>query len=286
MPAPLINRTVLMSGPEHFAVEELNPYEHSGDQPDIPRAVIEHHHIREALESAGVTVRKVAAPPGCPDGVYTANWALVRGDTAVMSSLPPQRQGEQPHAEETLRSLSKRIVKAPYKFSGQGDALPCGNLLFCGSHYRTDPRMHKFLAKELGYQVIGLEPVPALDRTGKPIINKLTGWPDSYFYDLDLGLSVLTPDLIGWCPEAFTPESQEKIRALKLDKIEVSLGEAIHGFACNLVSTGYTVVMSAHALRYRAAIEARGLKTIPTDARELAKGGGFIRCTTITLDNA
>ena len=202
-----------------------------------------------------------------------------------MATLPNMRKGEEPYAEQTLKALGFETIKAPYRFSGQGDALPCGNYLLCGSQYRTDPRMHDFLAQELGYEVIGLQTVPATDDAGNPIVNKVTGWPDSFFYDIDLAISVLRPDLIAWCPDAFLPESQEKIRALPMDKIEVSLEEATQGFACNLVSTGEVVVMSDMAPRLRAAIEAKGLRTVHPPITELAKGGGYIRCTTLTLDN-
>jgi N-dimethylarginine dimethylaminohydrolase len=145
--------------------------------------------------------------------------------------------------------------------------------------------MHRFIANKLGFNVISLETVPLLDERGSPIINKVTGFPDSYFYDLDLALSVLSTDLIAWCPGAFTAKSQTTIRKLAINKIEVSLDEALKGFACNLVSTGETVVMSNHAPKLKAAIEARGLKTINPEITELAKGGGYIRCTTLTLDN-
>jgi len=81
------------------------------------------------------------------------------------------------------------------------------------------------------------------------------------------------------------PDSQDKIRALPIEKIEVSLEEAVQAFACNLVSTGETVVMGSQAPNFRAAVEAHGLQTITPDISELAKGGGYIRCTTLTLDN-
>jgi N-dimethylarginine dimethylaminohydrolase len=44
--------------------------------------------------------------------------------------------------------------------------------------------------------------------------------------------------------------------------------------------------MSAHAPQLQAAIEAKGLRAITPEIQELAKGGGYIRCTTLTLDNA
>ncbi|HSX37165.1 MAG TPA: arginine deiminase-related protein [Patescibacteria group bacterium] len=283
--SPNINTSVLISGTQYFRVEELNPYSHAANQPDPSQAASEHAALKAALEQAGIQVTQVEAPADCQDGVYTANWALCRGNAAVLSYLPNMRRTEQPYAEKVLAAQGFQTIKAPYRFSGQGDALPCGNYLFCGSMYRTDPLMHEFLAAELGYEVIGLQTVPAVDPNGHAIINKITGWPDSLFYDLDLALAVLTPNLIAWCPGAFTPESQEKIRALPLDTIEVSFDEATNGFACNLVSTGQTVVMSAHAPELKAAIEAKGLKTITPQISELSKGGGYIRCTTLTLDN-
>jgi N-dimethylarginine dimethylaminohydrolase len=281
-----INSTVLMSGADYFDVVDLNAYSHNIGAVDRAQAVRDFVAIRAAVEQAGVSVVKVDPPEGCQDGIFTANWGLCRGDTVVLSSLPNLRQAEEPYAEEVLRGQGKRIIKAPYRFSGQGDALPCGNFLLTGTNYRTDQRIHQFLADTLGYEVISLTTVPELDTGGQPVINQVSGWPDSFFYDIDLSISVLRDDLIAWCPEAFTPESQAKIRGLPMEKIEVSLDEATEGFACNLLSTGDTVVMSPQAPELRAAIEAHGLKTITPDVRELGKGGGFIRCTTLTLDNA
>jgi N-dimethylarginine dimethylaminohydrolase len=281
-----INQTVLMTGTDFYGIEELNPYSDKTVQPDKTRAAQEHASVKTALEQAGIKVVQIPAPEGCQDGVYTANWALCRGNKAILSSLPNMRTAEQPHAEKALRDLGKTIIKPPYRFSGQGDCLPCGNYLFAGATYRTDLRMHDFIAEQLGYNVISLQTVPELDKSGQPVINQVTGWPDSFFYDIDLALSVITPNLIAWCPAAFTLESQTKIRRLTdVDKIEVSMDEAIQGFACNLVSTGKTVIMSNNAPKLQATIEAHGLPTITPQITELAKGGGYIRCTTLTLDN-
>ncbi len=280
-----MNQKVLMSGAEYFTDEfAINPYYGSGPAVDTAAAVAEHKSIQAALKKAGVEIVKVDAPPGCQDGVYTANWGLCRGNKCVLSSLPNKRSSEEPYAEKVLHELGKEVTKPPMRFSGQGDALPCGDYLFAGSTYRTDPAIHKFLADTLGFKVISLQTVPKLDDYGQPLINSVTGWPDSFFYDIDLALSVLTPNLIAWCPSAFTPQSQDKISALPMGKIEVSHKEAVENFACNLLSTGQTVVMSNSAPQFKAAIEARGLKTITPRITELGKGGGYIRCTTLTLE--
>lgn len=281
-----INHTVLMSGADYFDVVDLNAYSHGVTEVDRAQAMRDFAAIREAVQAAGIDIIKVEPPKGCQDGIFTANWGLCRGDTVILSSLPSARKGEEPYAEEVLSSLGKRVVRAPYRFSGQGDALPCGNRVFMGSSYRTDPRMHRFVADTLGYEVISLTTLPELDASGRPVINQLSGWPDSFFYDIDLAVSILRPDLIAWCPEAFTPESQAAMRAVDIEKIEVSFDEATQGFACNLLSTGETVIMSGRAPRLRAAIEAHGLHVItPEVSDQLKKAGGYIRCTTLTLDN-
>lgn len=263
----------------------INPYMDDTEPIDRAAAQREHDSIHAALKIAGVTVVQVTSPVGCQDGVYTANWALIHGDKAIMSRLPNARKNEEDYAQAVLKALGKKIIIVPdnLRFSGQGDALPCGQYLFCGSQYRTDVEVHEFLAIETGLDVVGLQTVPQLGDEGQEVINSASGWPDSFFYDIDLALAVISPDLIAWCPEAFMPLSQEKMRALPIEKIEISLEEAAQAFACNLVSTGQTVVMSAHAPQFKAALEARGLQVITPEISELAKGGGYIRCTTLTI---
>ncbi len=284
----MINRTVLMSGVDYFNAEQaINPYMSKNDTIDLERARQEHTAIREALETAGVKVITVTPPRDCQDGVYTANWALVRGNKAIVSRLPDARKGEEPYAKMVLTDLGKEVIEASegLHFSGQGDALPCGKYLLAGNGYRSDAAAQTFAAEALGYKLVQLQTIPQRNWYGKRVINKDSGWPDSFFYDIDLALSVLRDDLIAWCPAAFTKESQTIIRELPIEKIEVSVHEAKKAFACNLVSTGETVIMSGTAPLLKAAIEAKGLKTITPEIIELVKGGGYIRCTTLTLDN-
>ena len=284
-----------MSSAQYFDDgQAINPFMKKNLAIDRSRAQAEHDQIRQALQDNGVEVVPISAPQDCQDGVYTANWALIRGDTAVMSTLPNARKGEEPYAEQALKNLGFKTIKVPgdLHFSGQGDALPCGDLLFIGTGYRTDPAAHEFVGQTLGYKVISLQTIPKRDWLRRPVINKDSGWPDSFFYDIDLALSILRPPsesqkgLIAWCPKAFTPESRQRLKALDdVEKIEVSFAEAKLAFACNLVSTGETVVMSRHAPKFAAELRKRGFNVVTPDIHELAKGGGYIRCTTLTLDN-
>lgn len=282
-----INTKVLVSGAEHFDdYDAINAYMDNRVPIDLEKAIQEHNSILTAFKQAGIEIVKVPAPVNCQDGVYTANWALISGKKAIMSNLPSARKPESPYAEKIFQDLGFDIVRLPseYHFSGQGDALPCGNRLFVGTSYRTSVENHPLLARETGLEVISLQTIPELDVYDKPIINGVTGWPDSFFYDLDLALAVISPSLIAWCPDAFTLESQARIHALTdIDKIEVSYEEATKASGCNLVSTGETVVMGSQAPELKKALEREGLNVITVDVTELMKGGGFIRCVSLTI---
>jgi len=290
-----LNKQVLMSSAEHFSTaQQINPYYDNTSPVDGMKAREEHAGIAQLFREAGIVVETVAAPAGCQDGVYTANWGLVRGNTAVLARLPNARKGEEAYAKAQLEARGLTVVTLPedWHFSGQGDALPFGDMLFCGSGYRSDERAQAFVAETLGFQRVQLRAIPERDALGQPVINSVSGWPDSFFYDIDLAISIIRPPavdgsggIIAYCPEAFLPESRETLAGLEgIDKIEVNFEEATKGFACNLVSTGETVVMSAHAPKFRAELEKRGLTVLTPEVTELIKGGGFIRCVSLTLE--
>ena len=291
---PPINNRVLMSDANNFSTDQpINPYYHHSPL-DLDAARVEHEAIHKLLVQAGIEVIQVASPTDSQDGVYTANWALVRGDKAILARLPSARKAEEDYAEEVLTDLGKTVIRVPnnLRFSGQGDALPCGDYLFCGSGYRSDEAAQEFAAKELGFKRIQLQTVPQLDALSNPVVNMASGWPDSFFYDIDLALAVIkAPDstqkgLIAYCPAAFTADSHAILAAMNdVDKIEVSIEEAEYAFATNLVSTGQTVVMSGRAPKLAADLRAHGLTVLSPnpDIVELAKGGGFIRCTSLTI---
>lgn len=288
-----INRTVLMSDALNFSAHHaINPY-YFDSETSAERAQAEHAAIRSAFEAAGITVITVPSPKESQDGVYTANWALIRGDKAIPSRLPNVRVAEESYARNVLRDLGKEIIEVPegLRFSGQGDALAFGDYLFCGRGYRSDEAAQIFAADTLGYTRIQLETIPQLDEQGTPVINKTSGWEDSFFYDIDLALSIIrhpneeARGIIAYCPDAFTEHSRTILESLEdIDRIEVAAHEAQEAFACNLVSTGETVIMGDKAPLLKAELEKRGLSVVTPSIEELVKGGGYIRCTSLTLD--
>lgn len=282
----MINQRVIVSGADYFALDApINPY--YDDKPvNVNAAKSDHAAIVQAFEQAGIEVVKVSPPQDSQDGVYAANWALVRGRKAVMARLPEARKAEETYAAKALRDLGVEVITVPedWHFSGQGDALPCGRFLLAGQGYRSDPRAQAFAAKTLGYELVQLQTLPQLDANGRPQINVASGWPDSFFYDIDLAMAIIREDLIAYCPEAFDEASRAKIADLPVEKIIVSYDEAVKGFACNLVSTGETVIMSDRAPALKDELERRGLAVLTPQVDELVRGGGFIRCVSLTLD--
>ena len=149
---PQFNTHVLMSDAHAFSTNlAINPY-YGNSAPNLAQVEAEHTSIKQLLESAGVTVTQVPAPEGSQDGVYTANWALIRGKKAVLARLPDARKAEEAHAKKVLTDLGLEVIEVPnnLRFSGQGDALPFGNFLFCGQGYRGDLEAQIFAANTHG----------------------------------------------------------------------------------------------------------------------------------------
>ncbi|MGL5824650.1 MAG: dimethylarginine dimethylaminohydrolase family protein [Nocardioides sp.] len=262
-----MNRELLVSDARHFRVDyEINPYMHTEAQPDPVAAVAEHEAIVAAHLAAGRRVSYLPSAPECPDMVFTANAAAARGDRAVLGSPPPERKAEVSYFREWLAAQGYQVTESPHAFSGQGDALACGDLLLVGHGQRTDSQVLPVLAETLGYEVIGL-------RTVSP-----------RWYDLDLAVAVIDPQTLAYCPAALDGPSRLSLRGLGLDLIEVSVLEAAR-FALNLVSDGRTVTMTRGAPGLAGALRGRGLAVVELDTAELAKGGGGVRCTALTLDN-
>ncbi|MCK8675986.1 MULTISPECIES: arginine deiminase-related protein [Streptomyces] len=262
-----MNSELLVSDASHFRVDyQINPYMDPTVQPDTEAALAEHQAIVAAHLAAGRKIQYVPSAPECPDMVFTANAAVIRGEVAVLGNPPRERKTEIPYFRAWLEDHRYEIVEAPYAFSGQGDALACGDLLLAAYGQRTDGRMLPLLADELGYEVVPL-------RTA-----------GERWYDLDLAVGVISPDTLAYCPEALDAPSLRTLRGLGLELIRVAPEEAAR-FALNLVSDGATVTMTQGAPRLAAELRERGLEVVELDTTELAKGGGGIRCTALALDN-
>ena len=282
----MINQKLLVSGADYFTDDyKINPY-YTETKINREKAIAEHARIVECFREAGIEIIKVDPPKGCQDGVYTANWAIVKDGIAVMARLPEARKGEEAYARKKLeeQGIKTYLVPENYLYSGQGDSLRCGKYLFAGRGYRSDPEAQTFVADKLGLELVQVHANPQLNADGSIHINPATNHADSFWYDLDLAISIIDEHTIAYCPGALDEESNKKLEAIQdLDKIIVDYDECTKGFACNLVSTGKHVIMSANAPKLKSALEARDLICITPEITELLKGGGYIRCISLWL---
>jgi N-dimethylarginine dimethylaminohydrolase len=282
----MLNQKVLMSSADFFALDaKINPYYFDNQSVDVTRAQLDHENVARCFREAGMEIINVPAPQSSQDGVYVANWALCHDGKAVLARLPNARKTEEKHAAKILQELGYEVIEVPedWHFSGQGDALKVGKFLIAGNGYRSDARANEFVAKTLGLELVQVRAKPEM-KNGRPVINAVSGWSDSFFYDIDLAVAILRDDLIAYCPDALDEESVRKLQQLPLKKIKVDYDEAINGLACNLVSTGQTVIMSSRAPKLRDDIEKYGLQVLTPEVEELTRGGGFIRCVSLWLD--
>ena len=281
----MLNQKLMVSGADYFAdTYEINPY-YTKDKINVEKAKAEHALILDCFKKAGIKLIKVAPPKNCQDGVYTANWGLVKDGIAVLSRLPKARKAEEAYAKKCLEKQGIKTVSVPgnYLFSGQGDSLRCGKYLIAGTGYRSDIEAQQFAAATLGLEPVLIHAKPQLNDDGSEHINPVTNHADSLWYDLDLAVSVINNRTIAYCPDALDEESNKKLQSLNLDQILVDYEECTKGFANNLVSTGKHVIMSNKAPKLQAELEKRGLICLTPDVTELKKGGGYIRCASLWL---
>ena len=264
----MYNRDLLMCRPRFFRIAyQINPYMDPRIQPNPRELKTEYNEIVAAHINAGRTVRFLDPDPDQPDMTYTANQALIRGKTAVLGNLPPERAGEIAFLRTWLQAAGFEVLDCPYRFSGQGDAVPTGTgAVIKGREWRSDPRSDDFIHEALGYEVI-------------PIHTISDAW-----YDDDLVFGIIKPGLVAVAWDALDERSRQLLRArTDLEYIDVSLPEA-KNFVCNLVSDGETVVMPEGGPQLAAELERRGLRVVERSIAQLKLGGGAIRCTTLALD--
>ena len=280
-----LNQRVLVSDATYLEPKGINAFEDPNDQPDHKAAVIEHERCVEAFKQAGIKVEQVTSPKDCQDGIFTANWGLTWNGRALLSRLPNLRQAEEPAADAALKNLGFKTKRASVLFSGQGDAMIIGgNRVLIGNGYRTNPAVAKDIKEWLGLEPIVVRARPKRHWFGPRVRNKITGLWDSYFYDLDLAVAVVRPDLIGVCFDALTHEGVAAVKSLKdIEIIPVSLHEARDCLATNSVSNGETMIMVDNAPNFAAELGKRGFDLIRLPNHEIKKSGGGFRCISLAL---
>jgi arginine dihydrolase len=259
-------RKVLLCPPDHYGIEyEINPWMKRSQGAVLPLARAQWQGLREQLTALGCPIELVPPQVDLPDMVFTANAGLVLGNRFIRSNFRyPQRRGEEAHFEGWFAERNYEIVRLPEElfFEGEGDALFCGETLFCGYRFRSDIRSHQFLGEQLKCLVVSVELVQ--DR----------------FYHLDTCFCPLPDGSALWFPDAFDEYGRQAIRKHVAGLIEVSPQEAMH-FACNAVVWANDVVLPEGCPRLCEELIDRGFKPHPLAMTEFLKAGGACKCLTL-----
>jgi lysine-ketoglutarate reductase/saccharopine dehydrogenase-like protein (TIGR00300 family) len=262
-----------MCAPSHYDVDYvINPWmEGNLHRSSKALALDQWQRLCGLLQQRG-RVELLEPQPGLPDLVFTANAAVVVGNTAVLARFfHPERQGEEPWFGRWFESQGFEVVQLPpdLPFEGAGDALldRGGGWLWAGYGFRSELAAHPLLARSLGVEVLSLRLI------------------DERFYHLDTCFCPLSDGTLLYYPPAFDFYSNRLIESrLAADKrLVVSETDAL-AFACNAVNLGDAILLNQASASLRQQLEARGFTVLETPLGEFLKAGGAAKCLTLRLD--
>src|ERR1035441_6000141 len=261
-------RKLLLCSPDHYGIEyEINPWMDRAHEAEPMVARAQWRSLHDTLQALGCQISLIAPQPKLPDMVFTANAGLVAGHKFIRSNFRfRERRGEEEHFEQWFLDHEYEVVRLPegLLFEGEGDALFCGEVLFCGYRFRSDVRAHQFIGDILNCLVVSVELV------------------EDRFYHLDTCFCPLPDGGAIWYPPAFDNYAQRAIRAHTRQLIEVAPDEAVH-FACNAIVLGQEIILPAGCPKLCGALAERGYRPHALPMTEFLKAGGACKCLVLFL---
>jgi len=147
-------RELLLCAPDYYGIEyEINPWMSRARGAEAAVAQKQWKGLHTTLSKLDCKIHLIAPQPKLPDMVFTANAGLVVGSRFIRSNFRfAERQGEELLFEQWFVDHNYEILHLPEGlfFEGEGDALFCNNILFCGYRFRSDIRSHQALGEILG----------------------------------------------------------------------------------------------------------------------------------------
>lgn len=260
--------TLLLCSPDFYGIEyEINPWmsRAHGSDPAIARRQWE--GLKDCLQQIGCRIELVPPQKGLPDMVFTANAGLVHGRRFISSNFRYQeRRGEEEPFRSWFADHGYEVQRLPPDmiFEGEGDALFCGDTLFCGYRFRSDIRAHRKIGECLERLVVSVELV------------------QERFYHLDTCFCPLSDGLAMWYPPAFDDYGRRAIKEHIGDLIEAEDDEAMR-FGCNAVVVNKEVVLPSGCEHLCSELKQRGFATHELPMTEFLKAGGACKCLTLYL---
>lgn len=273
-------KTFLMCEPLFFDVAYvINPWMQGNiNKVNQQRAHAQWTALYEEIKQHA-NVELIEPVEGLPDMVFTANaGAFVDSGMLWLSAfLSPFRQGEEQHFFDWFLQHGYKVIRdytdvnrqtTPYAFEGAGDCLRDRmGVYWLGYGSRTSlgatTRMSTYFDHHEWNKVLLVDP---------------------RFYHLDTCFCPLSSGHILWYPAAFSPQSQEIIRA-KRDQwlIEVPEKDAAK-FACNAVEpTPGTLILPFVSKGLQKTLTSIGYTVTQLELTEFIKSGGAAKCLTLEV---
>ena len=259
--------TVLLCPPVFFdVVYSINPWMQFASV-DQPIAMDQWFKMKNTLQSWGVKTELIGQKKDLPDMVFTANAGTVRGNKVVLSNFRfDERMGETDVFEEWFIDHGYETHRLPkkIKFEGCGDTAIWGDKMIGGYGFRSELGAQRRTAKILGLELIPLK------------------LKHPNFYHLDTCFCLIGNQCAIYYPGAFTPSALKKIKALKIDLIEVDVTDAAF-FACNSIVYKENILMPAGPSKVVEQLETRGYTVTQINTSEFLKAGGSLQCLTLWI---
>jgi N-dimethylarginine dimethylaminohydrolase len=263
----------LMCSPDHFTVAYvINPWMEGNVDDTVSCVAMQQWSKLHAILRQFTEVALLPPVAGLPDLVFTANGAVLRDRTAVLSSfLHPERQAEEPtfHAWFTQDGFQVHQLPRAIPFEGAGDALfdRALPLLWFGHGVRSSRNALPYLEALLDTHVQPLE----LAR--------------SHFYHLDTCFCPLEGGFLLYYPAAFGSNSVQAIEAHVPDNQRLAVSEQdAFDFACNAINIGQHVILNRASAHLREWLGEKGFTVHETPTTEFLKAGGSAKCLSLSLN--
>lgn len=262
-----VNR-VLLCRPTHFNVEyvinpHMQPYTVKADQ-----ALRQWEELVGVLKSLKIAVDVIEQREDVPDMVFATDQGIVRNGAVLLANFRfTQRQKERIYYREWFKEngFKTRSLSNIFPFEG-GDTLFCGDMLFVGTGFRASVSSCEELARKLEVDVIPLRLV------------------DPYFYHLDMAFLPINSDTAFYYPAAFSKNSQNILKRLIPNLIELD-DEAVHAYAANSFVSGEDIIISKGTPKsFHKDLKKLGLTIHEVDVSEFKKAGGGIHCLINVLE--
>ena len=265
---------VLVCPPTHYSVDyEINTWMDVETDVDGKKANLQWLRMCDRLIRSGAYLEYIKPHPHFPDMVFTANGALIKDKTAVLSNNKhEERRGESPLFKKWLLEHGYRVIELPEKvyFEGAGDALFVNDVLFMGYGFRTSKESHKIIANIFNVDYVSCELV------------------DPRFYHLDTCFFPMDGRLI-YYRKAFSEKSADRMIKTVLEQclftqkaVDILNVDELYAkeFICNSFEVDNNIITPS--------IDGDDLfgdqhSVYRCDMSEFMKAGGAVKCLTLKL---